>query len=377
MSMKKERIKVLLVSPYSDKRTGGIGTWSKIVLDYAQNHSPCTVVFLNTVQGLPKRWSMNYKLAYYAIGFFDSLLIIVRLFGLMLIKRPDVVHYTSSAGSALHKDLIAIFIVKNIFRKKFVIHWHFGRIPYIFEDKGKEFSLFVKVCGKVNCSITIDERSYQMLKQEGIKVVNIPNPIPVALQNEAQQLSLQDLHSKRKRGIVLFVGHVLRGKGIYELVKSCVLCDEVKQLVVVGPFFDENVKEELVDISKQREGGQWLHIVGEKIREDVWNYYSECNVFCLPSYSEGFPYVILEAMAFGCPIVATNVGAIPEMLEGGCGKLIEAKQVEPLRKALTEVLSHETQASVMGERAHEKVLSEYTIEKAYGMYKDVWESLIE
>jgi len=372
--MNNKPVRVLLVSPYSAKRVGGIGTWSKIILDYSKSCNDCDIRFLNTVQGLPKRWSMNNRIAHLLVGFLDSILIVIRLFFRMLVDRPDVVHYTSSAGSALRKDLIAIWIVKKVFHKRFVIHWHFGRIPAIFEEKGNEYRLFVKVCDRCDVSIPIDNSSYNVLRDENIKSVCIPNPIPVLLQREAESIHPTVLQNNRMEGVVLFVGHVLKGKGIFELVKACTDCERVKRLIVVGPFFDEQLKNELIAIAKKRNDSKWVEFVGEKSREEVWGYYKTCSLFCLPSYSEGFPYVVLEAMAFACPIVATKVGAIPEMLSDGCGELIDAQEVESLKDALTHLLRDKEDASISGVNAHNKVLNNYTIDKVFDQYLEVWKS---
>lgn len=372
----KRKPRVLLVSPYSSKIVGGIGTWSRIILDYNKGQKRCKIFFLNTVQGLPKRWSLNYKLTHFFVGILDSVLIIIRLFLCMIFIRPDVVHYTSSAASALYKDRIAIGIVRGFFNKKIVIHWHFGRIPIIFKEKGKEYERFTKVCQNADISITIDARSQESLEQSGIRSVYVPNPIPIALQVEAEKMHMGKVSVTRREGEVLFVGHILKEKGILELIQACVDCEQVKSLIVVGPFFDEQLKTELINIAKKRDAGMWLQFVGEKSREEVWNYYKTCNVFCLPSYSEGFPYVILEAMSFACPIVASKVGAIPEMLANNCGELIEAKQTEQLKFALNKVLNNQGMAMKMGEKAHTKVLDNYTIEKIFNEYFKIWNSLI-
>jgi teichuronic acid biosynthesis glycosyltransferase TuaC len=58
------------------------------------------------------------------------------------------------------------------------------------------------------------------------------------------------------------------------------------------------------------------------------------DVLCLPSESEGRPNVILEALACGCPIVATPVGGIPELVDASCGILVEGNGPEPLADAL-------------------------------------------
>ena len=367
--------KVLLVSPYSAMHTGGIGTWSRIVLDYSETVDDVNLLFLNTATNLPKRQAMSNRLAHLLIGGIDSVRILLLLFWKMLTWHPDVIHYTSSAGAALRKDLIAIWIVKKLFGKKFIIHWHFGRIPTIFLERGKEYSLFLKVCRKADMSIPIDEKSYKLLNDAGLDAFLIPNPIPVSLQEEAEKYTARDLAESRRAGDVLFVGHMLKTKGLTELVLACSNSKEVSNLICVGPFFDESYRDELKEIAKNKDDGSWLQLTGEKSREEVWDYYKQCSIFCLPSYSEGLPYVVLEAMSFSCPIVATNVGAIPEMLSDDCGLLVAPKSVEMLKTALELLLTNKGKAYKIGINARSKVLKDYTVTKAYSLYKHLWENI--
>ena len=64
-----------------------------------------------------------------------------------------------------------------------------------------------------------------------------------------------------------------------------------------------------------------------------------CDVFCLPSYSEGCPNVVIEALSCGRPVVATEVGGIPELVKDDCGMLVPARDSERLRAALDAALS--------------------------------------
>ena len=63
------------------------------------------------------------------------------------------------------------------------------------------------------------------------------------------------------------------------------------------------------------------------------------DLFCLPSYSEGCPNVVVEALACGRPVVATRVGGIPELVKGTCGMLIPPRDIGELRRALDAALS--------------------------------------
>lgn len=369
----KKSIKVLLVSPYSKTKVGGIGTWTKIMLDYCESRSDIELFFQNTGTQLPKRAALNNRLLHIVIGSVDSASIILKLFFNMIRHKPDIVHYTSSAGFGLYKDKIAVFIVRKIFRKDFVIHWRFGRIPELGISKNREWVMLSSVVRSVSASIVIDKRSYETLIGEGLpKVFLTPNPISPQLEALSRQL-VEDRCKEREKGTVLFVGHILKTKGIKELIEATKNNPYVSKLIVIGPFFDDSFKEELIKLSEMTDkGANWISWEGELEREKVFEYYQRCAVFCLPSYTEGFPNSVIEAMSFACPILATNVGAIPEMLEDGCGDVVEAKEVDSLKLTLNEMIINTESSINKGEKARSKVLNNYTIDRVYEQYYSIW-----
>ena len=84
------------------------------------------------------------------------------------------------------------------------------------------------------------------------------------------------------------------------------------------------------------------------------------DVFLLPSAHEGFPYGVLEAMVLGLPVVATRVGAIPEMvLQGQGGVLVDERSVSNLVSALEEVLADESRRVAMGRFNQARARREY------------------
>ena len=363
-----KQIKVLLVSPYSAKKVGGIGTWSKSVLDTFEDNSEVYMMFQNTSFFLKHNAKKQQTaLSRLFVGGIDTLLILTKLFFNCIFKRPDVVHYTSSASWALHKDLIAIKIAR-LFKVPFVIHWHFGRIPEIIEEKGGEYLRLKRVINLATASIVIDKRSYNALMQDGIdENYYIPNALP---DNVLQAVGNTE-SANRLKGVVLFVGQVLRTKGVYELVNSCIKVSRVRQLLIAGPY-SESIHDDLKSIANKRDNGEWLQFLGEIPREEVFDYYRKCSVFSLPSYTEGFPYVILEAMAFGCPIIATDVGAIPQLITSETGILIPAKDEGKLTQALNELIDDTPTALKLGEGAREEVVSHYTKDIVMKQYVELW-----
>ncbi len=92
----------------------------------------------------------------------------------------------------------------------------------------------------------------------------------------------------------------------------------------------------------------------------------------MPSYSEGFPNVILEAMACFCAIISTKVGAIPYILDNNSGICVESKNTEQLNNAITHLLSNEDLRFEIGMNAFNKVKNEYSIDKIGTEIKNIW-----
>ena len=96
------------------------------------------------------------------------------------------------------------------------------------------------------------------------------------------------------------------------------------------------------------------------------------DVFVLPSHTEGFPNVVVEAMAFGKPIVATSVGAIPEMLAGNCGLVVPPHDAVALGDALRDLCGNSSLRTELGVRAQAKARSEYSMERVMEQLMAVW-----
>ena len=99
------------------------------------------------------------------------------------------------------------------------------------------------------------------------------------------------------------------------------------------------------------------------VREDIADILAAVDVVVLPSLSEGFPFVLLEALAMGCPVVASRVNGIPELIEDHrTGLLVPARDPRALANAIREVLSNPTTASKMGAEGRALVRERFTVD---------------
>ena len=104
---------------------------------------------------------------------------------------------------------------------------------------------------------------------------------------------------------------------------------------------------------------------------------NKASVFVLPSYSEGCPYVIIEAMALKKIIIGTSVGNIPEMLSGNCGILVEPENKEELKEKLYQVITQRDKFEETRELAYKKIIKEYTIDSTTNKILSMIEKLTE
>ena len=112
-------------------------------------------------------------------------------------------------------------------------------------------------------------------------------------------------------------------------------------------------------------------------RRDVANLINAADVFVLSSRQEGFPITILEAMAAGKPVVATDVGGCAEaVVDGKTGLIVPPEDPHALAEALRRVLTHPEEARRMGEAGRRRVLANFTIEHMIDQHVEVYERVI-
>lgn len=113
-------------------------------------------------------------------------------------------------------------------------------------------------------------------------------------------------------------------------------------------------------------------------RDDIQRLMQACDIFVLPSLWEGFPYVIIEAMAAGKPIVSTNVDGISEAIVNDIsGILVEPGDSEAIAKAVIYLLSDDHKAKRYGQLARETFLERFTIDKMYADIRSLYEAILE
>lgn len=365
--IKDKKIKVLLCSPYG-RMVGGISRWTGHILNYYKRNE----TNIELQQYYPDKGGAYQTTRFVVRLYIGIISYIPFLHGLrkkLKTKQFNVVHFASSASISLIRDIISLKIA-NKRGVNTVIHFHFGRIPELYTKRNWEQKLIDKAIRLAGKAIVIDQSSFNTLIKQGHKNVELlPNPIT------PQVFEIIESNSQiaRKDRKIVFAGHVVETKGIFELIEACGAITDIK-LKIVG-YVSDNVNNKLLSLAG-KDSEEWLEISGELSFEDTIKEMLSAGVFVLPTYTEGFPNVIIESMACACPIVTTNVGAIPEMLDikngYNHGICVEPKDVNALKIAIQRMLDDREYALNCGRNAQKRVNQLYSMPIVWSKLEQIW-----
>lgn len=363
-------MKVLLASPHGGV-PGGISRWTEHILAYYKTlqNPMCKLTLLP--MGRSSFVSVDSGIVYrLKAAFLDYRHIISTFKQLVKENKYDVMHLTSSASLSLLKDLYMLrYAHKN--NIKTVVHFRFGRIPELALKKNWEWRFLRKVVNLANTVIVLDKQSYDTLYEHGYKnVIMLPNPVAPGVNTIVENNSKLERVPNR----ILFTGHVIKTKGVYELIEACNQITGVK-LQMVG-HVEEDMKQALLSLASCD-----MEIIGEMPYEDVIKEMLKCDVFVLPTYTEGFPNVILESMAAGCAIVTTNVGAIPQMLEEEEGKnygiIVNPRDIQALVCGIKRFLTDVDFKAECRNNVKVRVNERYSIESIWNSMCEIWRQALK
>lgn len=146
------------------------------------------------------------------------------------------------------------------------------------------------------------------------------------------------------------------------------LIDSLPGLLVEWPSLvclfvgDGAYREPLRALAREKGIEQSCRFVGS--RDDVIDWYAAADVMVLPSLSEGFPFAVLESLAMSCPVVATHVNGVPEIIRDGCtGLLVPPRKPQALEAAIRAMLREPAWAARMAKAGQKEVFARFTVEK--------------
>lgn len=268
--------------------------------------------------------------------------------------------------------LIPQGIVQSFFKKPYVVTGHGGDVTSL--NKGLLRKLKIR-CLKRASSVTVVSEHLKKKVQEMVPYIN-PEVIPmgVDLEKFGRQYYIPDYFGQGEKKVVLFVGRLAEKKGVTYLIEAMRGIDGILVIVGAGPL-KTVLERQAVDI------GRRVVFLGAKTHDELKAIYASADVYAAPSITakdgdqEGIPTAIMEAMASGLPIVASNSGGIPQLIQNGKnGLLCEEGDVNSLCKSINRVLHEENLRKSLLDNAN-LMLGKYAYERNSALYCTVYHNI--
>jgi len=283
-----------------------------------------------------------------------AVLALVRFVALLVLGRVSILHvHGASHGSFWRKRFF--MRLARLFSVPVIFHLHGGEFMQFVDERldAPTRQRVIDTLGACRLIYCLNQEIGCWLRTlvPGVRVQVMPNPI---------DLSAYPKSNAAREPIVLFLGRLEREKGVFDLVEAVAnIAERVSgiSLVLCGAG---SAKFALQQLAEQKGIGALVEFPGWVDGQAKADLLQRAGVFVLPSYAEGMPIAVLEAMAAATPVVASSVGAVVEMLEGGAsGFVVEPGNVSMLGQAILSALIDANVTGAMTERASIRVRSTY------------------
>lgn len=265
-----------------------------------------------------------------------------------ILKRYDIIHF--------HEFELSFPFFSAHIKKPKILHLH--GIDYNFLKRHHISRFLLKHLAHIY--ISISKQMTKELTSLGIpknKIAYLPNSINTNMFKPKKQ---------KEDNLLLFVGRISQGKGLHILIKSLQNLKEPTRLAIIGPpDWDTNYYQNILKMieKEKRKGKHEIKYLGAMDQTEIVGWYQKASLFILPSFIEGFPVTILEALACETPVIATPVGGVPEIIRNyETGILVPLNDPKTLAEAIQYLLENKDVRLKMGREGRKHVVKEYSLE---------------
>lgn len=285
-------------------------------------------------------------------------------------KNIKIVHIHGAANASFYRCKIFINLAKKL-GKKVILHEHAADFVEFYNNTNNkaDISDTINKCDKL---IVLSESWKQYFISIGIdrnkicvlnNIVSPPEPMPIKRSDDKLHL--------------LYMGEISKRKGAFDLLKA--ICKEKEffkdklMLRMGGNEVDGDIKRFIKDNGLESFVNYEGWVAGDHKKECLnWE-----DVYILPSYNEGLPIAILEAMSYGHPVISTPVGGIPEVVENKRnGILVEPGDQKEIADAIRYYIENKDEIKVQGENGY-TIVKNFFPEKVFSDLRNIYESLLK
>lgn len=288
------------------------------------------------------------------------------IFTLCTNKNIRLVHIHSAGWGSFIRKYYALRIAK-LFRKKIIFHIHGAEFDSYYNNSSKGIkNAIIKTLNESDAVIVLSEewkkRILNICPNSNIKILY--NPCCMKEQNKIITDKIN----------ILFMGRIEKRKGIYEIIEGSKYLDDN---IIINLYGDGDTTEfeKLIEDNKLQNK---IKIKGWVSGEQKDEAYCNSDILILPSFDEGLPMSILEAMAYALPIISTPVGGISEAVEEGInGFLVPPGDAKALAEKINLIANDKGLREKMGQESYRIAKEKFDINVIIKQLKEIYAELIK
>jgi len=299
-----------------------------------------------------------------------SVRLLLSLLKELIFFRPTLVYMTPGiAGWAFYRDLFLTSVIK-LFPVKVVFHLHGKGIRDACESSIR-YLCYKLFFARTEVIILSEKMLWDIKDVFKKKPYVLPNALPKCVE---PNFIAGEVEQKMVR--LLYLSNLTRSKGLLDLLDALEIlrAEELMGFVVEIVGQPNDVSEvELNQQIKARKLESYVVYIGTQYGEEKEKRYQEADLFVLPTRDDVFPLVILEAMQYGLPVIASDLAAISDMVEhGGTGYLIQPGNVYDLSEKMRNLIRSPVRRKQMGVSGRERFLSQFTVDRFEECLADIF-----
>jgi glycosyltransferase involved in cell wall biosynthesis len=378
-----KKIKILLIGSTPPPYHGS----SIYFKDFLETLANCPALEVLHVETSDKRNDLNNlgKLDFKNIS--TALSSLVREAYLCARYKPQIVYIPIAQNTFAYLRDGLFILVGKVFKTKVVIHLHGSYFRNFYDQSPAYIKKFIDVTLRAcDGAIVLGDKLRWIFEKwlPPYKIFVLPNC--VAFQDT---LNLQRQDHKRPK-VLTYLGNLYESRGIFDLLEAIKIVNEKAKgefiLQVAGKFVDDpftSLRYEAI----QRKFDEYVKVLNGVLKylgqittvEDKYRLFKDTDLFVFPSWYEGQPLVILEAMAMGCAVISTkDVGVIDEtVVDGVTGILVEKQNPEKLAEAILFLLKNPELLVQMGKAGRKRYEAYYTPERILEKVLHIFKTLLD
>ncbi len=361
-NVQRKKIRIMLISSFAPPY-GGLTTWSSEYMD-SMKKKQVEIDTVNTNYVGAKQIVIGKRNILYECK--RSCNIWKRVWKLSD-RKQHIVHLCSPCSfMGCLRDMITIGLIriKNP-PVRVILHCHCNLNDYVGRRKRNilVFRLLMKLIDKV---FVMNNQSLYFMRSNGYSnIVKIPN----CLSEQKSRSDSKVLEIKRDKINILFLGRQTYDKGIDIVIETAKIAYEKNENMFFHIVGDSNsYLEKLLPLPSN------VAVYGRKNHGEALQFLSQVDLLLFPSRTEGFPYVILEAMMFAKPVVSSDVGAIKEMLDGTGAIIINEFKGDSYYNAIKRLIDKRERREI-GKKEQERYRQLYNPDNVANMIMSEYEKL--